>query len=173
MVVTIGKCFSKWATWLPEEKFEISKEEKSLGEESGRNLKLSLQCKWGKKIGTSKWKVFLEFLLFRDENISSVVEWLEHCDYDQHGLGLKPTRAILLCSFGKDTLRHFPLRGSLGKQFQISVISLYNLKNKIKNFNQTAISGHLQKQVGLIACPIYCVVMLSASQEDKYRDEIK
>ena len=27
----------------------------------------------------------------------SVVEWLEHRDCDRHGLGSKPTRAILLC----------------------------------------------------------------------------
>ena len=37
-------------------------------------------------------------------------------DHDQHGLGSKPTRAILLCSW-KDTLRHFPLLGGLGKQY--------------------------------------------------------
>ena len=29
--------------------------------------------------------------------IGSVVEWLKHRTDDQHGLGSKPTRAILLC----------------------------------------------------------------------------
>ena len=32
-----------------------------------------------------------------------MIEWLKHCAYDQHGLGSKPTRAILLCSWE----RHF------------------------------------------------------------------
>ena len=45
----------------------------------------------------------------------SVVEWLERCDCDRHGLGSKPTRAIL-CVLGKDTLRHFLLLSGLGKQ---------------------------------------------------------
>ena len=35
--------------------------------------------------------------------VGSVVEWLEHRAYNQHGLGAKPTRAILLCSWE----RHF------------------------------------------------------------------
>ena len=30
-------------------------------------------------------------------NVGSVVDWLEHSDYDQHGLGSKPTCTILLC----------------------------------------------------------------------------
>ena len=48
--------------------------------------------------------------------VGSVVEWLKHRDDDQYGLGSKPTCAILLC-FWKNTLRHFPLLGGLGKQF--------------------------------------------------------
>ena len=31
--------------------------------------------------------------------IGSVVEWLKHRTDDQHGLGSKPTCAILLCSW--------------------------------------------------------------------------
>ena len=30
-------------------------------------------------------------------NVDSMVEWLECRDCDRHGLGSKPTRAILLC----------------------------------------------------------------------------
>ena len=45
-----------------------------------------------------------------------MVECLKHRTDDQHGLGSKPTCAILLCPW-KDTLRHFPLLGGLGKQF--------------------------------------------------------
>ena len=32
-----------------------------------------------------------------------MVKWLEHCNCEQHGLGSKPTYAILLCSWE----RHF------------------------------------------------------------------
>ena len=35
--------------------------------------------------------------------LGSVVEWLKHRTDDQHGLGLKPTCAILLCPWK----RHF------------------------------------------------------------------
>ena len=35
--------------------------------------------------------------------VGRVVEWLKHRTDDQHGLGSKPTRAILLCSWE----RHF------------------------------------------------------------------
>ena len=45
-----------------------------------------------------------------------MVKWLKHHGYDQHGLGLKPTCAILLCPW-KRTLQHFPLLGDLSKQF--------------------------------------------------------
>ena len=31
------------------------------------------------------------------DTVGSVVEWLKHRAHDQHGLGSKPTRAILLC----------------------------------------------------------------------------
>ena len=36
-------------------------------------------------------------------NVGSMVEWLKRRAYDQHGLGWKPTRAILLCFWE----RHF------------------------------------------------------------------
>ena len=36
-------------------------------------------------------------------NVGSVVEWLKHRTDDQHGLGSKPTCAILLCPWE----RHF------------------------------------------------------------------
>ena len=39
-----------------------------------------------------------------------MVEWLKHRTDDQHGLGSKPTCAILLCSWET----HFPLLGGLG-----------------------------------------------------------
>ena len=36
-------------------------------------------------------------------NIAQIVEWLKRRAYDKYGLGSKPTRAILLCSWE----RHF------------------------------------------------------------------
>ena len=38
-----------------------------------------------------------------NEDVGSVVEWLKRRAHNQHGLGSKPTRAILLCSWQ----RHF------------------------------------------------------------------
>ena len=46
----------------------------------------------------------------------SVVEWLERRTSDQHGLGSKPTRAILLCPW-KRHFTAYSLLGGPGKQF--------------------------------------------------------
>ena len=46
--------------------------------------------------------------------VGNVVEWLRRRAYVQRSVGLKPTRAFLLC-LGKNTLRHFSLLSSLGK----------------------------------------------------------
>ena len=40
-------------------------------------------------------------LLYKVTHVGSVVEWLTHRTDDQHGLGSKPTCAILLCSWEK------------------------------------------------------------------------
>ena len=50
-------------------------------------------------------KIFLNFQknLSKKSLVGSVVEWLTHRTDDQHGLGSKPTCAILLCSWE----RHF------------------------------------------------------------------
>ena len=37
--------------------------------------------------------------------VGSVVEWLKRRACDQHGLGSKPTRAILLCSWERHTVQ--------------------------------------------------------------------
>ena len=49
------------------------------------------------------------------KNCSSVVEWLKHRAYDQHGPGSKPTCAILLCPWERHFTALFPACG-LGKQ---------------------------------------------------------
>ena len=41
-------------------------------------------------------------------NVGSVVEWLKRRTRDQHGLGSKPTRAILLCPWEKHFTAHSP-----------------------------------------------------------------
>ena len=64
--------------------------------------------------------------------VGSVVEWLRRRAYDQHGLGSKPTRVVLLYPWE----RHFT---GLGKQL----------------YKWTAISWYLCKQVGVIAYPMY------------------
>ena len=38
----------------------------------------------------------------------SVVEWLKRRTYDQHGLGLKPTHAVLLCPGERHFTALFP-----------------------------------------------------------------
>ena len=56
-------------------------------------------------------------------NLCSVVDWLERRNCDQHGLGSKPTCAILLCPWERH-LTAVSLLGGLGNQFQISFTSL-------------------------------------------------
>ena len=56
---------------------------------------------------------FIIALHFVHVHVGSVVEWLTHRTDDQHGLGSKPTCALLLCPWE----RHFPLLGGLDKQF--------------------------------------------------------
>ena len=59
-----------------------------------------------------KCAVYYEITM-KYEIVGSVVEWLKRRTRDQHGLGSKPTRAILLCPWEK----HFTLLGGPGKQF--------------------------------------------------------
>ena len=48
--------------------------------------------------------------------VDSAVEWLKRRSRDQHGLASNLV-APFCCVLGKDTLRHIPLLGGLGKQF--------------------------------------------------------
>ena len=82
-----------------------------------------------------------------------MVEWLKRHAGGQHSHD--PTRAIMLCSWK----RHFTTLFPACRFWQVvpDFTHIFNKlkKNKIKNFNLTAISWHLQKQVGVIACPMY------------------
>ena len=52
----------------------------------------------------------------------------------------------------RDNIRHFPCMVAFASEAKKSY--LYKTKNQTKNFKRTAISWHLQKHVGLIACPM-------------------
>ena len=43
-----------------------------------------------------------------NKKVGSVVKWLKRRARDQHGLGLKPTRAILLCPWERHFTAHAP-----------------------------------------------------------------
>ena len=74
-----------------------------------------------------------------------MVEWLRHSAYDQHGLGSKSSCTILLHPWERHFMAHSLVWWSW---LEIKVISPLIYK-------QTAKSWHLQKQVGVIAYPMY------------------
>ena len=65
-----------------------------------------------------------------------MIECLERCYCNQHGLGSKPTRAILLCLQEK---RFTALSPAWQAVLNFSHTSLKILKNQNKNLNRTAI----------------------------------
>ena len=74
--------------------------------------------------------------------VGSMVKWLKHQARDQHGLSSKSTHAILLCPWE----RHFTALSPVWWSWQ----AVLNLK-----LQADRISQHLQKQVGVIAYPMY------------------
>ena len=78
------------------------------------------------------------------------IEWLACRGRNQHGLGLKPARAIL---FGSWDTTHSHAWWSWQAVLNFSHIYI-KLKIKLKSFNRTVISWHLRKQVRVIACPM-------------------
>ena len=90
--------------------------------------------------------------------IGNMVERLKHRAYDQHGLGLKPTHAILLCPWK----RRFTALSPAWWSWQ-----------EVLNYNHISIK--LQANSNILASPeagpgLGC---FSASQEDKHRDKNK
>ena len=57
-------------------------------------------------------------------NVGSVVEWLKRRAYDQHGLGLKPTRTILLCPWERHFMAFSPTWWSWKAVLNYSHISI-------------------------------------------------
>ena len=53
-----------------------------------------------------------------------MVEWLKRWTHDQHGLGLKPTRAILLCPWERHFTGHSPAWWSWQAVLNYSQISI-------------------------------------------------
>ena len=53
-----------------------------------------------------------------------MVEWLKRRTRNQHGLGSKPTRAILLCSWERHFTAHFPAWWSWQAVLKYSHISI-------------------------------------------------
>ena len=99
--------------------------------------------------------------LQRYKFVGSVVEWLKRRARDQHGLGSKPIRAILLCPWERHFTAHSPAWWSCQAVLNYSYISI--------NYKRTAISWYLPKQVGVVAYPMYeRLRRFPASQEDKY-----
>ena len=80
--------------------------------------------------------------------------FLERCNCDRHGLGLKPIPAILLRSWEKHFTTHSPDERSWQAVLNFRHIFI-KLKKKKKIFSTAAISWHLCKQVGLIAFSLY------------------
>ena len=56
--------------------------------------------------------------------LSSVVEWLKRRTHNQHGLGSKPTRAILLCPWERHFTAHSPAWRSWQAVLNYSHISI-------------------------------------------------
>ena len=58
-------------------------------------------------------------------NVGSVVEWLKPRAYNEHGLGSKPTRAILLCPWERHFTAHSPVWWSWQVVLNYSHIYVY------------------------------------------------
>ena len=61
---------------------------------------------------------------FKLRYVGSVVEWLKRRARDQHGLGSKPTRAILLCPWERHFTAHSPAWWSWQAVLNYSHISI-------------------------------------------------
>ena len=91
----------------------------------------------------------------------SVVEWLERRDCDGHGLGAKPTRAILLCPWERHLTGLSPTWWSWKAVLNFSHISI-KLKNQNKKF-QTDHNVLASPEAGRGNCFLYVLLPLSLS----------
>ena len=94
--------------------------------------------------------------------VGCVLKWLKRRAGDYQCHGLKPTYcAILLCS----SERHLTALSPAWRCWQVVLNfnrpSIYKTKNRINNFKRTAVTWHLRKQVGVIACLMYSASIAS------------
>ena len=80
-------------------------------------------------------------------SVGSMVKWLECRNCYQHGFGLKPTPAILFCLWKRYFIVLSPAWWSWQAVLNFSDISI--------KFQADSKSWHFQKQVGVIAYPMY------------------
>ena len=85
-------------------------------------------------------------------SVGSVVEWLKHRARDQHGLGSKPTHAILLCPWERHFTAHFPAWWSWQAVLNFSHISI-----KLQADSNILVSP----EAGVIAYPVLAPLSLS------------
>ena len=86
--------------------------------------------------------------------VGSVVKCLECRDCDQHGLGQNLLRHSVE-SLGKTLYGTFFCLMVLASSSKFQSFFYKTKKKQNKNFNRTAMSWHLRKRVGVIACPMY------------------
>ena len=82
-----------------------------------------------------------------DLPVGSMVEWLKRCAYDQHSLGSKPTRGILLCSWK----RHFTALSPAWWSWQ-AVLNYSRISIKLQADNNILASPEAGR---IIAYPMY------------------
>ena len=98
-------------------------------------------------------------------SVGSVVEWLKRRAHDQHDLGSKSTRAILLCPWE----RHFTALSPAWWSWQ-TVLNFNLISIKLQVDSNILISP----EAGRSNCLPYVLAphRFPASREDKYRDKI-
>ena len=93
-----------------------------------------------------------------------MVKWLKRRAGDHHGHGLKPTRAILFCSW----IRHFRVISPAWRSWQ-AVLNSSHISIKLKTKRKK-----IQTDSNILASPeVGRLRRFPASQEDKNRDTVK
>ena len=123
-----------------------------------------LKCNIGMDAPINDLTFLHDMLRYKNED-GSVVEWLKHRADDQHGLGLKPTCAILLCPWE----RHFTALSPAWWSWQ--AVLNYSISTKLLAESNMLASPEAGR--GNCLPYVYRLRRFPASQENKYRDKIK
>ena len=110
--------------------------------------------------------VFAKICYWIRGRVGSVVEWLKRRAHDQHGLGSKSTRAILLYPWERHLTAHSPA----WRSWQ-TVLNYSHIFIKLQADSNILVSP----EAGWGNCLPYVLGLrrFPASREDKYRDKIK